>query len=234
MNAKSKKKTKKPEKGLLDKAKNLLDKTDDFMKENVKKFRKSKAFGTATETLKKVEGFMDDASDDYKKSKTKKNIDKAFMKAEKKADKAFKKAEKSYKKVKKLGEKIVRKAETRLNEITGNVKNMPKPNIIKAKVSKPVVPKATKTTAKPIRKAYKQRAVKAPADAIKIATKTTAKPKVAKTPPVKAVKPVKPVKPVEAIKVVKAVKPVEAAPKVARARVKAVKTPVPKADEPKE
>ncbi len=162
MKEKPKRKSKKPEKGLFDKAKNLLGKADDFMDKKVKKVRKSKAFGTAKSTLKNVENFAEGALDDYKKSGTRKKIDKAL-------DKAGKKAEKTYKEAKKVGKKIAKKAENRLDKITGNVKS--KPKVAKAK------PKAAKGPAKTVK-------------AVPKADKT--KPKAVKSKPKAPAKPAKP------------------------------------------
>ncbi|MFA4864976.1 MAG: hypothetical protein WC605_14550, partial [Bacteroidales bacterium] len=118
MNAKSKKKAKKPEKGLFNKAKTLLNKADDYVEDKVKQVRKSKAFGAAKGTLKNVESYVEGAMDDYEKSGTRKKIDKALVKAEKKAVRAFKKVEK-------LRKKIASKAEDRLDKITGKTKSKP-------------------------------------------------------------------------------------------------------------
>jgi colicin import membrane protein len=170
MNAKSKNKVKKIEKGLFEKAKDLFDKADDFMEEKAKKVRKSKAFGTATSTLKEVESFVEGAVDEFGKSETKKKIDKALVKVEKKAEKTFKDA-------KEFGKTLASETENRLDNIAENLKSKPLPEKSqpKAAVSKPMAAKE------------KPKAAKAPAKTAKVAkaapkAAAKAKPKAAEKP----------------------------------------------------
>lgn len=56
------------EEGWAEKAKKLIDKTDDFIDEKVDKVKKSKAFSEFKESLDKAEEYVDDKIEDIKKT----------------------------------------------------------------------------------------------------------------------------------------------------------------------
>jgi ElaB/YqjD/DUF883 family membrane-anchored ribosome-binding protein len=56
------------EDGWAEKAKKLIDKTDEFIDEKVDKVKKSKAFGEIKESLDKAEEYVDDKIEDIRKT----------------------------------------------------------------------------------------------------------------------------------------------------------------------
>jgi hypothetical protein len=225
MKKKSKKKLKKTEKSLLEKAKGFVSTADDAVEKKVKQVRKSKAFKDATGTLKKIEGFAEDKIGEFKKSGTKKKLDKALAKAEKKAAKTLKKAEKALKKAKKLGSEMATKAEVRLSELTGKPKRKSKARVTAPKVraGRPKAVKIAGAEVKPVvaEVKAKPKTVKPVARKVKSAVEEVkAKPRVTK-PVAKEVKPV-----VAEVKVKpKAVKRVTTKPRASKPKPPAAEPP---------
>lgn len=146
MKKKAAKKSKKPEKSLLDKAINLVEKSDDFLEKKVKQVKKSKTFKKATGKIKDLEGFVGDKMDDIEKSKGLKKLGKMV-------DKVGDKAESSYNKLKKLGKDL---SETRVT--VTKVKKAPAKKALKP-VKKTIKAVKTKVQTSPVtRKVISRRA----------------------------------------------------------------------------
>jgi hypothetical protein len=62
------------EEGLMDKAKRLIGKADEFIEENVEKVVQSKAFESVAETLDKAGDFVEDKIEDIKKTDLKEKL----------------------------------------------------------------------------------------------------------------------------------------------------------------
>lgn len=107
------------EEGLLDKAKKLVNKADDFIEENVEKVIKSKAFESVAESFDKAGDYVEDKIEDIKKANVKEKLE-TF------ADKAEDKAEEALSKAKVLGKKLANKAAGKLGDFAENIKNKTK------------------------------------------------------------------------------------------------------------
>ena len=70
------------EEGLLDKAKKLVDKADDFIEENVEKVKKSKAFESVAESFDKAGDFVEDKIEEIKQGGVKEKLEAFADKAE--------------------------------------------------------------------------------------------------------------------------------------------------------
>ncbi|MCU0409320.1 MAG: hypothetical protein MUD02_10270 [Bacteroidales bacterium] len=95
------------EESLIEKAKKLVDKADDFIEEKAEQVRKSKAYGEVTEAFDKAEDFIEKKVEDLKQKGVKETI--ADL-----ADKADDKAEEAISKLKDLGKKVAYKTQGRL------------------------------------------------------------------------------------------------------------------------
>jgi hypothetical protein len=71
---------------LLGKAKSFINKADDVLDDSVAKVKKSKAFGSVTQAIKKAGDFVEDKMDDFDKSELKGKLEKLADRAENKFD----------------------------------------------------------------------------------------------------------------------------------------------------
>jgi hypothetical protein len=105
------------EEGLMDKAKKLVDKADDFIEENVEKVKKSKAFESLAESFEKAGGYVEDKIEEIKQGGVKEKLEAV-------ADKAEEKAEETLSRLKDLGKKAADKTADKLEDIAGNIRTM--------------------------------------------------------------------------------------------------------------
>ena len=116
----SKKEPVKPEdEGLLDKAKKIAEKADDFIDENVEKLKKSKAFESVTGAMDKAGDYVENKVEEAKQGKLKEKLQ-AF------ADKAEDKAAGELSKAKEAGKKFAGKAANKLEDIAEEIRNKTK------------------------------------------------------------------------------------------------------------
>lgn len=106
----------KPKKeSLLDKAKKLFRKADDFVDDKVDDVKKSEAFKKVKETYDKAEDYVEDKIEDIKESGVKEKLE-AF------ADKVEDKTEDTVAKMKEFGKKAAVKTADKLEDIAENIK----------------------------------------------------------------------------------------------------------------
>ena len=106
----------KPKKeSLLDKAKKLFGKADDFVDDKVDDVKKSEAFKKVKETYDKAEDYVEDKIEDIKESGVKEKLE-AF------ADKVEDKTEDTVAKMKEFGKKAAVKTADKLEDIAENIK----------------------------------------------------------------------------------------------------------------
>ncbi len=105
-----------PEKeSLLDKARKLADKADDFIDENVEKLKQSEAFKSVTDAMDKAGNFVEDKIEDIKSGKTEEKIKEIKGKAEEEVKETLSKA-------KQKGKKLASKAADKLEDIAENIR----------------------------------------------------------------------------------------------------------------
>lgn len=103
------------EEGLLDKAKKLIGKADDFIDENVEKVKKSKAFESVADAMDKAGDYVEDTVEGIKNANVKEKLD-AF------ADKTEAETMEQLAKAKQYGKKIADKAADRLEDLAENIR----------------------------------------------------------------------------------------------------------------
>ena len=116
MEEESQKEPVKPEEeGLLDKAKKLIGKADDFIDENVEKVIKSKAFESVADAMDKAGDYVEDKVEDVKNVNIKEKLDEF-------ADKAETETKEKLAKAKEYGRKVAGKTADKLEDIAENIR----------------------------------------------------------------------------------------------------------------
>jgi len=116
MEEQEKDKAGKPEKeSLLDKAKKIVDKADDFLDEKIEQAKKSETFDKVSDAIEKAEDFVGEKIEEFKKSETREKIESLADKAEDKADDAISK-------LKEFGKKVAGKTADTLDDIADNLR----------------------------------------------------------------------------------------------------------------
>jgi len=105
--------------GLLDKAKKLIDKADDFIEEKVEQVKQSKPFESVAEALDKAGDYVEDKVEDIKNAGIKEKLE-AF------ADKTGDAVEEKVSKAKEAGKKLANKAADKLDDIAENLRKRAK------------------------------------------------------------------------------------------------------------
>ena len=100
---------------LLDKAKKLFHKADDFVDDKVEDAKRSEAFKKVHDALDKAEDYVEDKIEEIKESGVKEKLEKF-------ADKVEVKAEDTVTKVKEFGKKAADKTADKLEDIAANLK----------------------------------------------------------------------------------------------------------------
>lgn len=107
------------EESLLDKAKRLAEKADDFIDENVEKLKKTKAFESVSGAVDKAGDYVEEKVAEVKQGKMKDKLH-AF------ADKAEAKAEEELAKAKEAGKKLADKTAKKLEDLADDLRNKAK------------------------------------------------------------------------------------------------------------
>jgi hypothetical protein len=107
--------TKPDKESLLDKAKKLADKADDFLDEKVGEIKETEAFKKVASTLDKAEDYVEERIEDIKQSGVKEKLEEL-------ADKTENKAEEALSKLKEFGKKASDKTADKLEEIAKNIR----------------------------------------------------------------------------------------------------------------
>lgn len=107
---------KEPEKeSLIDKAKKLADKADDFIDEKVEQMKQSEAFKSVSDALDKAGDFVEDKIEEIKSGETEEKL-KAF------AGKAEEKAGETLSRAKQAGKKLADQAADKLEDLAENIR----------------------------------------------------------------------------------------------------------------